>query len=85
MSKVGVNRKPKTGGRQKGTPNKMTGALKDMILGALGDAGGQQYLADQSKANPVAFMALVGRVLPLDANVTHGGTIGIIKYPGLDD
>lgn len=72
-------------GRKKGIPNKINKALKDMILGALGDAGGQEYLAVQAVDNPVAFMALVGRVLPLDANVTHGGTIGIIKYPGLDD
>lgn len=72
-------------GRKKGIPNKINKALKDMILGALGDAGGQQYLATQAVENPVAFMGLVGRVLPLDTNVNHGGAIGIIKYPGLDD
>jgi hypothetical protein len=34
----------KTGGREKGAPNKTTKALKELILGALSDAGGQQYL-----------------------------------------
>lgn len=76
---------PKTGGRQKGTPNKVNAALKDMILGALGDAGGQSYLTRQATENPTAFMALVGRVLPLDMNANHSGTIGVIRYPGLDD
>lgn len=31
------------GGRQAGTPNKVTKALKDMILGALDEAGGEEY------------------------------------------
>jgi hypothetical protein len=54
----------KTGGRQKGTPNKMTKALKDMILGALEAKGGQEYLELQADKNPVAFLNLVGKVLP---------------------
>lgn len=52
-------------GRPKGATNKMPRALKDMILGALNDAGGQQYLAEQAGKNPVAFMALLGKILPL--------------------
>lgn len=58
----------KTGGRQKGTPNRMTGALKDMILGALSDAGGQKYLVTQARDNPAAFLTLVGKVLPLQVS-----------------
>jgi len=54
----------KTGGRQKGTPNKVSKALKDMVLGALDDVGGQEYLARMSQEQPTAFMALLGRVLP---------------------
>jgi hypothetical protein len=42
-------------GRPKGAANKMTRALKDMILGALDEAGGQQYLARQAEKNPAAF------------------------------
>jgi hypothetical protein len=58
----------KFGGRKKGTPNKLTAALKDIILQALADAGGVQYLTAQAASNPAAFMALVGRVLPLQVN-----------------
>ena len=54
----------KTGGRVAGTPNKVTADLRDMILGALADAGGQKYLADQAVKSPGAFMTLVGKVLP---------------------
>ena len=35
-----------------------------MILAALDKAGGTQYLVDQSKDNPTAFMTLIGKVLP---------------------
>lgn len=55
----------KTGGRRKGTANKVTGALKDMILQALSNVGGTEYLEKQAAANPNAFLQLVGKVLPL--------------------
>jgi len=51
-------------GRKKGSVNKVTKQLKDMILGALSDVGGQEYLARQARENPGAFMALIGKVLP---------------------
>jgi MFS family permease len=35
------------------------------ILGALSAAGGQAYLEQQAEKNPVAFMALIGKVLRL--------------------
>lgn len=56
-------------GRPKGCPNKNTKALKDMILGALSEAGGQVWLAKQMDENPVAFMTLLGKVLPSTLNV----------------
>lgn len=58
----------KTGGRKKGTPNKMTGALKEMVLTALDEAGGVDYLTAQAESNPSAFLTLVGKVLPLQVN-----------------
>ena len=62
----GAKRKPPSAGigRKKGVPNKVTKQLKEMILGALDDAGGQKYLAQQAIENPGPFMALVGKVLP---------------------
>lgn len=55
----------KTGGRVRGTPNKLTGAVKDMVLTALSNKGGVKYLERQADENPVAFMGLVGKVIPL--------------------
>lgn len=62
----------KTGGRKKGVPNKNTTALKDMILQALANVGGADYLQKQATDNPTAFMTLVGRVLPLQVNDKGG-------------
>lgn len=62
-------------GRKKGVPNKLTTELKSMILGALDDAGGQKYLASQAKKNPVAFLTLVGKVLPMTVSGADGGDI----------
>jgi hypothetical protein len=65
------------GGSRKGRPNKMNSDLKAMILGALDDAGGQQYLAEQARANPAAFMTLLGKVLPHQVGGVPGEPIGI--------
>lgn len=62
------------GGRQKGTPNKVTGALKDMILSALDGAGGISYLQKQATDNPAAFLTLVGKVLPLQIGPSGNGS-----------
>ena len=64
-SKTQHSTRPKPpGGSRKGRPNKTTAAVKDMILAALDDVGGQAYLAEQANKQPVAFMALLGRIMP---------------------
>lgn len=64
MSGGGAKPGERRGGRRKGTPNKTTAQLKDMILKALDDAGGVRYLKKQADESPAAFMSLLGRVLP---------------------
>jgi hypothetical protein len=76
------------GGRQKGTPNKTTGLLKDMILSALNQAhegGAVEYLKTQANANPAAFLTLVGKVLPLQVNGPgeNGEHVTLIKLVGV--
>lgn len=58
----------KTGGRQKGTPNKINGDVKGLILEALNGVGGAQYLEEKAKSHPQAFLALLGRVLPMQVS-----------------
>lgn len=56
---------PKTGGRKRGTPNKVTADLKDAILGALRAKGGQDYLEKVADNDPRTFCGLLGKVLPM--------------------
>lgn len=63
-----AEKRKKTGGRVKGTPNANTTLLKDMILASLSGAGGQAYLIEQATKNPAAYLTLVGKVLPLQIN-----------------
>ena len=52
------------GGRHKGVPNKFNADLRNMILTALSAHGGAKYLIKQADKNPIAFMSLLGRILP---------------------
>lgn len=52
-------------GRPPGSQNKLTADVKAMILAALEQAGGVEYLLQQSEKNPTAFLTLVGKVLPM--------------------
>lgn len=66
----------KVGGRRAGTPNKTTKALKEMILSALDNAGGEKYLVLQAKNNPSGFLQLLGKVLPSEIRAEHTGPNG---------
>jgi ribosomal protein S19E (S16A) len=72
-------------GRKKGVPNKVTGALKDMILQALENKGGVAYLEKQADENPTAFVTLLGKVLPLQVNADVNSTVvGVVTFKGLN-
>lgn len=76
MAAAKGTRPPAAGkGRKPGSKNKITKALKDMILGALDDAGGQAYIAGQADVNPAAFLTLLGKILPLQVTGEGGGPV----------
>jgi hypothetical protein len=52
-------------GRKKGSKNKLSSSVKEMILIALDKVGGAEYLARQAEENPNGFMSLLGKVLPV--------------------
>jgi hypothetical protein len=62
-------------GRPRGSKNKISLALKEMILTALDEAGGVDYLKRLAIENSSAFASLLGRVLPttLQASESDGG------------
>jgi hypothetical protein len=58
------------GGRKKGTPNKITASLREMIQTALSEEGGVSYLRRIARDEPVAFCGLLGRILPLQVEAS---------------
>src|SRR4051794_31317544 len=79
MAGLGVS---KTGGRQAGTPNKLSADVRAMILAALERAGGEDYLLEQATANPRAFLSLLGRIIP--TQVTGKGDAPLIPERASD-
>jgi hypothetical protein len=85
--KLGESRGNAGKGRRKGSQNKVTKALKEMILTALDEAhpeGSVAYLKAQASANPTAFLSLVGKVLPLTIGGENGQALGLVVFKGLN-
>lgn len=85
---------PKTGGRKKGTPNRLSSDLKQAILDAAMYEGNGEgmvgYLRHLARTNTSAFAGLLGKVLPLTIIGDSSKPIGIqISWPlpktGLDE
>lgn len=77
--KQGPNRGNAGKGRPKGSPNKITSDLKRAILEAAEAAGAEGgtvgYLTTQATANPASFLALLGKVLPMQVTGEGGGPL----------
>ncbi|WP_375653389.1 MULTISPECIES: hypothetical protein [unclassified Bartonella] len=77
---------PKAGqGRVKGIPNKMTRILKEAVVKAAENAGNKigndgliSYLEKQAMECPAAYLALLGKVLPLQVTGEDGGAVKVI-------
>lgn len=65
----------KTGGRVKGTPNKVTATVKQAVEKAFEEVGGWEYLVKMADEEPKAFMMLLAKVIPNkiegELTVTH--------------
>lgn len=85
----------KTGGRQKGTPNRLPVLLKDALIEAATNAGlelnkGKNvekrdglvlYLTHQAVHNPQSFLPLLGKVLPLQIDT---GGVPLIQVQNIE-
>lgn len=72
-STSGKNPVPK--GRPKGTPNKITNDIRRMILLALDQRGGVEYLRGLKDSD---FVRLVARVVPQEVDAKMDGNITVV-------
>jgi hypothetical protein len=56
----------KTGGRQAGTPNKVTTAFKDAVRIVYEDIGGNVAFAAWARENPSEFYKIAARLIPTE-------------------
>jgi len=72
----------KTGGRQVGTPNKVTAIFKDAVRTVYEDIGGHAAFAAWAKENPTEFYRIASRLIPTEM-VTEGTSINVIinRFP----
>jgi hypothetical protein len=66
------------GGRQKGTPNKMTVDVKTAIIDAFHALGGADYLCKVGRENAPVFCALLGKTLPKDIKAEVAHTLSVL-------
>lgn len=49
--------------------------IRELIVQALDDVGGVQYLANTARSHPAAFLALIGKVMPIQVEGGGGGPV----------
>lgn len=66
----------KTGGRKKGTPNKVTTAFKEAVLDAFNQMGGTDALLTWGMQNQTEFYKIAARLIPAESSVAVSGADG---------
>lgn len=66
-------------GRPKGSKNKLNAQVREMVLTALSEAGGVDYLVRQADENPTAFMTLLGKLITKEVDKKVEGVV--INWP----
>ena len=60
----------KTGGRQKGSVNKVTASIKEAFMIAFDKSGGSKTLTEWAIENPDKFYPLLAKIIPQEVNKT---------------
>lgn len=77
---AGIDPPKKGHGRPKGAQNKSTQQLVDAIMHSFSSIGASKYLQQQAYENPVAYMGLLGKVLPKQVNIKGDSTAHHIHH-----
>ena len=66
---------PKTGGREKGTPNKLTRAFREAVLTVYQNLGGDKQFLAWAKRNQTGYYKIAARMIPTEVTGKDGGPI----------
>jgi hypothetical protein len=62
-------------GRPKGSLDKGNALIREMIVDALDELGGVEYLKATAASHPAAFLSLLGKVMPVQVTGDGGGPV----------
>lgn len=62
-------------GRPKGSLDKGNAMIREMIVEALDELGGVEYLKTTAASHPAAFLSLLGKVMPVQIAGEGGGPV----------
>lgn len=68
---------PKSGGRKKGTPNKISGTVKQDVATAFAKLGGVDWLVNLGTNDPRSFVTLLAKVMPTEID----GSLDLMSDP----
>jgi len=68
----------KTGGRQRGTPNKLTASFREAIRLVYDEIGGHAVFAAWARENPGDFYKIAARLIPAEGVQGIGGVTVIV-------
>ena len=73
--------KPKTGGRQPGTPNRLTGAFKEAVQIVYNGLGGHEAFLEWARENRTEYYRIASRLIPTEMRQDEGRTVTVIIQP----
>ncbi len=68
----------KTGGRQKGSVNKITRAFKDAVRIVYDDIGGHTAFAAWAREHPTEFYRIAARLIPVEVKTEEHNRVTVI-------
>jgi len=79
---AGTGGKREGAGRKKGVPNKLSGSVKQNIVGVFDKIGGREKMAKWAEENQTDFYRLYGRLAPteIEANVKGKVIVNLNQY-----
>jgi len=68
-------------GRPKGSLDNGHAQIRELIVQALDEVGGADYLAGLARSHPAAFCGLIGKIIPADVKATLQVSGGLVLIP----
>lgn len=75
--------KPKTGGRQPGTPNRLTGAFKEAVQIVYNGLGGHEAFLEWARENRTEYYRIASRLIPTEMRQDEDRTVHVFIQPAM--